>query len=258
MPELSILLPSLRYEEVTKRIAEFARTNPYVDYEIIVVSPFAVSGNKVVHLPETEKKGVIFAMNEAYKKASGKYIVPWSDDAAPSDNCLKNILDFVKANEGSTPFVAGFAKYDSRGSGFGQWSVYGKLYVGWLCASKNTIEKIGGFFDTAFKNYWADPDFCLRVWDNGGRVEICPDAVIKVQQINDEVKSGNINSCFERDTQTFFDRWHDKLGKGTKKIWWRINCEIPNSYSGYIRHFLRNIPYLKEIKDCISAKKSSN
>lgn len=251
MPELSILLPSLRRNEVEKRIEEFSVTNPDIDYELIIVSPFPISGNKVVHLKEKEKKGVLFAMNEAYKIAEGDYIVAWSDDASPRENCLKNILDFIKQQPKDIPFVAGFAKEHPRGIGFGQWQVYNRLYVGWLCASKKTIETVGGFFDTTFKNYWGDPDFCLRVWEKGGKVEICTNAVIKINQINDEIKSGNMNSCFDKDTETFFNRWHEKLGKGRKKIWWQINCEVPNSLSDHIRAFLRNITYLKELKDKI-------
>ncbi len=249
MPELSILLPSLRPMEVEKRIAEFSQTNPDVDYELIIVSPFSVAGKKVVHLLEIEKRGVLYAMNEAYKIASGDCIVPWSDDAAPCDNCLKNILEFVKSQPQEIPFVAGFAKVSPHGEGFGQWQVYGKLYVGWLCASKKTIESVGGLFDLIYKNYWGDPDFCLRVWEKGGRVEVCKNAHIKIAQINDEVKSSNLNACFEKDTETFFNRWHDKLGGGRKKIWWRLNCEVPNSFSDRVRAFLRNIPYLKELKD---------
>lgn len=249
MPELSILLPSLRPLEVEKRIAEFAKTDPDVDYEIIIVSPFPVSGEKVAHLLETEKKGVLFAMNEAYKKASGEYVIPWSDDAAPRENCLQNILSFVKSQNPEIPFVAGFAKESPRGAGFGQWQVYGKLYAGWLCASKKTIERAGGLFDTVYKNYWGDPDFCLRVWEKGGRVEICKNAVIKIGQIDDEIKSSNLNSCFEHDTETFFNRWHDKLGGRSKKVWWLINCEVPNCFSDHVRAFLRHIPYLKLLKD---------
>ena len=251
MPELSILLPSLRPSEVEKRIAEFAVTNPDIDYELIIVSPFSVTGKKVVHLLETEKKGVLFAMNEAYKVVRGDYIIPWSDDASPCDNCLQNILEFMKSQNSEIPFVAGFEKESPRGEGFGQWQVYGKLYVGWLCASKKTIETVGGLFDLVYKNYWGDPDFCLRIWEKGGRVEICKNAKIKIGQINDDVKSNNLNFCFERDTETFFDRWHSKLGGGAKRIWWKINCEVPVTFSDHARAFLRQIPYLKELKDIV-------
>jgi len=251
MPELSILLPSLRPDELNKRIAEFAATHSKMDYELVVVSPFLVSGEKIVHILETKPRGVLYAMNEAYKKASGDYIVLWSDDASPCEGCLQNILDFVKQHDQPLPFAAGFAKVDPRGEGFGQWSVYGKLYVGWACASKKTIEAVGGLFDPHYKNYWGDPDFSLRVWEKGGTVMVCKTSYIEITQINDEVKARNLSTSFEEDTQTFFNKWHDKLGQGKKKVWRKINCEIPNSFSGHVRGFLRNIPYLKEIKEWV-------
>jgi glycosyltransferase involved in cell wall biosynthesis len=251
MPKLSILLPSLRPDELKKRIVEFSATHPRMDYELVVVSPFLVSGEKIVHILETEPRGVLYAMNEALKKASSDYIVLWSDDASPIKDCLQNILAFVKKNEKNLPFAAGFSKVDSRGEGFGQWRVYGKLYVGWACASKRTIEAVGGLFDPDYRNYWGDPDFSLRVWEKGGTVAVCKDAYIEVVQINDKVKTKNLSTCFEKDTQTFFNKWHDKLGKGRKKVWWKINCEIPNSFSDHLRAFLRNLPYLKELKKWI-------
>ncbi len=42
MAEVSILLPSLRRDAVLLRIQEFSATNANVDYEIVVVSPFAI------------------------------------------------------------------------------------------------------------------------------------------------------------------------------------------------------------------------
>lgn len=246
MAEISILLPSLRPQAVVRVVRELSLTNPAMDYEIIIVSPFEIGGEKVVHVLETERRGVMHAINEAYKVASGEYIVVWSDDASPEDDCLIRILDFVKAH--AAPFVATFRRRDPQGKEAEQWSVYGKLYAGWLCASKRTLQLAGGLFDSGFKNYWADPDLSLRVWSTGGEVAVCPTAWIKVVQIDDKVKVNNLNSSFDTDTQVFFDRWHAKFGNNAKRVWTDINVPIPHSIGGKIRAVLRKVPYLKSIK----------
>ena len=247
MAEISILLPSLRPQSVSRVVREFFLTNATIDYEIIVVSPFQVEGKRVIHVFEKERQGVIHAINEAYRNASGEYIVVWSDDASPENRCLQLMLDFVKAH--STPFVAGFSLKDIKeDKELEQWSVYGKLYVGWLCATKKTLDAVGGLFEPSYKNYWADPDLSLRVWSKGGEVAVCPNAWIKIEQIVDQVKAENIESSFDGDTKTFFDRWHEMLGKNSKRIWTDINTQIPYSFSGKCRAMLRKVPYLRRIK----------
>lgn len=247
VPEVSILLPSLRPDAVALKVKQFQETNPDMDYELVVVSPFEIVGEKVVHVLETERRGVIHAINQAYTHAQGKFIVLWSDDATPEAGCLKAIIEFVKGKQ--TPFLASFRRRDIRGVEHEQWAVYGKLYAGWLCADRATFELVGGLFNPAYRNYWADPDLSLRVWENGGEVAVCREAWINVEQINDQVKSENLKSSFEIDTETFFGYWHSKLGKGKRKDWESINVAIPHSLTGHVRALLRRIPHLRKLKN---------
>jgi hypothetical protein len=80
---------------------------------------------------------------------------------------------------------------------------------------------------------------CLRAWEKGGRVEVCPDAWVESNNIIDEVREGNMNKFFDKDTETFFNRWHGKLGKGMEKDWRIINrpIYIPPSYFYLIKFF---------------------
>lgn len=248
MPEISILLPSIRPELARRRIEEFATVAAAVDYEIVLVSPFTVENPRVVHVPELERRGVMHAMNVAYRAASGHHIVLWSDDARPMAGALENILRYVGRHP--APMLAGFRLRDASGRESEQWSVYGRLYVGWLCAAKETIDAAGGLFDPAFRNYWADPDLSLRMYEIGGQVVVCPDAWIEVEQVDDKVKQTNLSASFSRDTETFFRKWHARMG-GRRRVWWRINTPIPHTLEGRIRGWLRQIPYLKESRDAI-------
>lgn len=252
MPAISVLLPSVRQEAADRVISAFLSTQGDFDYEIVLVSPFSVDQPHVRHVPETERGGVVQAMNVALAAAAADYIVLWSDDAMPAQDCLRNIHRFVQ--DKPAPFVAGFNKREQSGRINEQWSVYAKLYVGWLCTSRETIGKVGNLLDPAFRNYWSDPDFCLRVWDAGGTVDICPDAWVEIVQIDDQVKVSNMGASFERDMNVFFDRWHQKLGRGRPKVWWRINTQIPNSAMGRVRAVLRQVPYLKEIIDVVRSR----
>jgi len=242
--EVSVLLPSLRADAAARVIGELARTNPAADYEVIVVSPFEIDGHNVVHVNEPERRGVIHAVNQAYAAAAAEHVVVWSDDALPQHDCLRRIVDFVKSHD--APFVASFSRRGGNGKRAEQWSVYGKLYAGWLCTSRRTIAAAGGLFAPDYKNYWADPDFSLRVWTLGGTVEVCPTAWIIVEQIDDTVKAENLNTSFGADTDAFFERWHATWGHGSRTIWTDINKPIPHSLEGHLRAALRRVPYLQK------------
>jgi hypothetical protein len=226
MPEISIILPSLRRTLVLKRIKEFAKTTKGLDYEIIVVSPFPVKGERVVHIYEEKQLGTIHAHDVAYRNSLGVYIMPWADDSSPTMNCLSSMLSFVKGKK--DPFVGSFRVKDRRGRELVQWSVYGKLYACFGCASKNTLKLIGGYFDPAYKGYWADPDMGLRTWEKGGRVEVCPNAWVITEGFSDKVSTENSKNYFQHDTETFYNRWHDKLGKGIEKNFDAVNKPVGN------------------------------
>jgi len=275
MAEISIILPSLRPEMVLKRINEFSVTNPGADYEIVVVSPFAVKGDRVVHIEE-EPMGCVHAHNTAYKNSSGKYIAYWGDRATPTANCLSEMLNFIKSN--TDPFIGSFRlKDDKRGRERTQWAIYGKLFAAFGCASRKTIEIAGGYFDPIFKAWWVDPDLCLRAWERGGKVKICPNAWITIDISSDKIAGDNWSKYFLKDQETFFNRWHNKLGRGIKKDHDTVfipfgKAQVIGFLPSFIRPALFNqygfwkklpsvlyswtasIPYLKKIKRRFTTK----
>lgn len=253
MPEISVLLPSLRKEAAAQRIREFARTHECVDYEIILVSPFAIPEPRVVHIPEEKPKGGIHALNAAYQRASASYITWWSDDAWPTSNCLKKMLKFIK--EKQEPFLGGFRLRNRHGDELEPWSVYGRLYACWGMASQNTLRSIGGFLDPRFKRFWSDPDMSLRAWTRGGRVELCPDAWVVICHIEDGIKQNDLKKYFAEDTETFFDRWHDRLGEGKPRVWTEINRPIPVRRRPTLRFMIgavtNRVPFVKQAKEMV-------
>jgi len=234
MPEISIILPSLREKLALETIKEFEITNKDFDYEIVIISPFPVKREKIVHVFEEKPQGVSIAYNAGYKCSSGKYICWWSDDAFPTKGCLLNMVNFLKTKK--PPFIGAFGIKDKKGIEHPQWKAYGKLYACWGCASRETIEMVGGFFDPIYKCYFADPDLGLRVWEKGGRVEVCPDAWLISHGLMDKLREDNQIRYFEKDMNAFFDRWHDKFGKRIKKDFYIVNRPA-FEYEGIIKIF---------------------
>ncbi|MGK7903695.1 MAG: glycosyltransferase family 2 protein [Hormoscilla sp.] len=248
MPELSILLPSLRRENTIKRIEEFSQTNGEVDYEIIVVSPFVVEGDRVIHVLEDEPKGSVCAQNMAYANSSGKYIVIWTDDISPTNNCLVEMLNFVKGKP--DPFIGVFRVKRKNGVEEPQWLIYGKLQVCFGCTSRNTITRVGGYLDPVFKSFWSDPDLSLRTWEKGGQVSTCPSAWLisdpKELGSIEIVEQGNTSKYLDKDIETFLNRWHEKLGTGMPRDPKVINRPLYSSWRAQMRMWLQRI--LDELK----------
>ena len=204
---ISITLPSLRPKTVSKRIKEFASEK---DYEIIVVSPFYVKDAVYIY---QDPIGCVAAHALAYEHSKGDYIAFWADDTAPTPGCLSSMVDFVR---GKGLRIGSFRVKDRRGRELAQWSVNGKLYAGFGCASRETFEKVG-YFDPIYRSYFADPDLSMKVWQSGGRVEVCPSAWVITEGISDTVSVENNKRYFERDRKTFVSQWgefkNEPIGK---------------------------------------------
>src|SRR5207253_384885 len=82
---------------------------------------------------------------------------------------------------------------------------------------------IGGFFDPVFRSFWADPEMSTRCWALGGRVALCPDAYVRLSPIEDEVVTHNTSHYFQKDTDSFYNKWHSTLGNGEENPWTTIN-----------------------------------
>lgn len=216
----------MRPQAVMERIKEFSLTNSDTDYEIIVVSPFGLNNDikKVTQLHEEKSSGTVSPTNRAYRHSSAPFVAFWADDVSPAPRCLSHMLRFARSHD--DPFMGAFRFRDEHGKEREPWSVYDRLYAFWGCLSKKTVGKVGGLFDPIFKSFWADPDLSLRIWTRGGKVEICPDAWVVMKNINDRTKNHNLDSYFESDTETFFNRWHDAMGGGKKRVWTAVNKPI--------------------------------
>ena len=206
---VSILLPSLNFSALARRIQEIKFCEPELDYEIIVVSPFPVSGPRVVWVFDKEVQGAVKSHSLAFQHSTGDYLVAWSDEIVPTESCLSAIVDYTRQH--LDPFVAGFMVADTLGNVIPPLGVYGKLYVGYSCFTRKTVGMAGGYYDTIYKGHWADPDFCLRVYQAGGSTEVCSKAFVTFLGFEGAADAFN-ESFFKEDLNTFLDRWHSVFG----------------------------------------------
>lgn len=223
--EVSILLPSLRKDLVNQRIAEWATNNPTVNYELIIVSPFEVSGYNVTWLKENDRKGSVHATNIALNTALGNYIIYFSDDVAPTKNCLRHMLDFMKAQE-KHPFLGAFKMIFKNNRQIGPFGAYNRLYACYGCISKEDLFSLSNIlFRPEFLYSWGDIDLSLRIWEKDGEVKICEEAVVIPQQVEDDIYLAHRNT-FKNDFETFANKWHKKLGAGMERKDGAINRRL--------------------------------
>jgi len=226
---ISILLPSLREELLNKRVVEFALTNPTTQYQLVVVSPFEVKGPNVKWLKDVPPfKGSVRATNFALGSAIGEYIMYFSDDVSPTKDCLKNMIEFVKANEmgNINPFVGAFRMNRDNGAEIGPWGVFGYPYACYGVVSRASLLKLGNvLFNHNYLYSWVDCDLSMRVWDLGGKVEICENAIVIPKQVDDEVYRSH-RTTFNQDFNTFANKWHPKYGEGIPREIGTINRRL--------------------------------
>ena len=212
---ISVLLPSLRPELVKQRIEDFSTST--IDYELVIVSPFVVEGKNVKWVKESPFcKGSVAATNYALNYSSKDYVVYFSDDVRPTSQCLETMYKFMEEKRKEvTPFLGAF-KMLLGNREIGPFGAYEKLYACYGCIHKKDIEEIG-FFSSEFVYSWADIDLSLRVWEKGGKVEICQDAIVKPEQIEDIIYKSHRKLYWQKDVDTFLKKWHGKLGMGIER-----------------------------------------
>lgn len=223
---ISILIPSLRETLLRQKITEFAFTNPTTRYEIVVVSPFEIKESNVIWIKDSAPfRGSVKATNQALGSARGEYVMYFSDDVSPTKDCLKNMTEFLKSREMSNinPFVGAFRMNKPNGSQIGPFKVFNKLYACYGCISRKSLLKLNNIlFKGNFLYSWCDCDFSLRVWELGGKVEVCQNAIVIPKQIEDEIYL-NHRKTFNNDFEIFANLWYPKLGQNIAREIGSIN-----------------------------------
>lgn len=225
--EVSIIIASLRPNELKRCLDSIYGCSEGIDYEVVVVSPFDIEPHpRVVHVKEKKAEGNYNAVAKGYKKAKGEYIVVLSDDLVVTQGWLQNMVAFMRPHDNEV-FQGRFKHMVMHESG-GQSVVlerplmnyFGYMFSGFPCMRRDKLDQIGGLFDnTLLHGFWGDPDLGLRVWSYtrvvgyNGSVQTCPDSVILAYPCLDELDRTSKEKWQQSDGEAFCRRWEPILGE---------------------------------------------
>lgn len=129
----------------------------------------------------------------------------------------------VHLNEdGSINHAGGWIHREGRGEHFRQ-PLTAVQYVPYVCSACVLFRKNEWRLDEAFKKYWHESEYCLRLWERGMRVAVAPHAVYHLvnRQMVQKQGRGAVDAARERDRLRFVDTWvntgridalYDKVG----------------------------------------------
>ena len=210
MPRLSLLMPTLRPDYADNAIRQILMCSGRHDYELIVVSPFAVAGDRIRHVPEETPEGDSAAYARALAVATGDIMMPMIDDFAPAFGWLDGLAESVAAGEaGGVPFC-GSLHWTNH-----PWfnTAYDRYYAFFPVMSRRSLDLAGGYIDTAFRANFGDVDLSLRVWAAGGHCALLPKAAIYKARAEDEARlSPYKRHGAQADFSVLTGRWHQRLG----------------------------------------------
>ena len=210
---VSIIIPSIRPQEIEACLSSIDEYTEGFDYEVLVTAAFEIKKHlNTTRIVETEPEGTYRAVAQAYEYALGEYIVHIPDDARATPFWLSNMLDFMRPHDREV-FEGSFRYYDKNGEGH-QHGYYGKRFAAFICIRRDVADHIGGLMDTSYRSFYGDPDLGLRVWKGGGQVKTCYNAWLQREDCLDDKRVYSRSLYFSHDEKVFVDRWHKIYGNG--------------------------------------------
>ncbi len=222
-PEISIILASLRLDMAKKCIKRIYDTTLGIDYEIILVTPLEVNlddfnsniSHRLRYIKEPKKDSQHKAIELGWKSAKGKYLFVLADDQLLQTDCILNMVKQMRLHDNEL-YMTGARTSNLWGKEPDQ-TIYGIYYPCNSCIKKSDVEKIGYFYDTSYTKYCGDPDLALKIVNMGGKVEPCFNAWLSNYNVIDNLDKSNKINYWQKDYETFFNRWHNIFGKGIER-----------------------------------------
>lgn len=206
--QLSVLIASIRPKRVHDAIARLRPDLAPYDYEIVVVSPFEISGPRIVWVPEETPRGSINAANLGFAAAKGDLTIQAADDVAFDRGLISPaIVQLGSMRQSNLPCV-GFAH--RRGKQAYLNVAYGRYVPGYYVAPTAALRLIGDtLYDPNFRVAWADQDLGLRIWSVGGRCEIATGGVVHDFGTSEKptLSAGMTEANTSREFEMFAAKW---------------------------------------------------
>jgi len=193
MPDLSIVVPTCQRALLLEQCLNIIGNGTRCDYELVVVDGASTDGtngvldrgrqrwgDRIKIITEPQREGFTKAVNKGFRAATGKYICWLNDDARPLPGSLDQALQQISSSTAQVGLLAMFhawngtrsVAYETRLAGrvYRLLHVRGTLYANFGMGRRETFASLG-YFDEGYYINGCDPDFSLKVWNAGMRVE---------------------------------------------------------------------------------------
>jgi len=191
--QLSIVVPTCQRADLLEQCLLSIERGTQCDFEIIVVDGASTDGTSAVLerarqrlrdriqiIREEQRQGFTKAVNRGFRAATGRFITWLNDDARPTHGTLDEAVSQMQSAKADVGLLALFHYYHGvrnvayettlHGKFFRLLHVRGTLYANFGLGRRETFASLG-FFDERFYFYGGDPDFSLKIWNSGLRVE---------------------------------------------------------------------------------------
>lgn len=223
-PVVSIIVPTYRRPEALIECLNSIASTVYIPHEVIVVAVAddestcsALKERSVKSIMQPSRGGAVQAMNMGFHAARGAYLIQINDDCQLLPHSIASAVRFLQAPAHRDVGVAAFfhdspvrrnvhAQIQIEGIWYFVCQVRGLCYANFGLAKRLLYEQLD-YFDDRYFMYGADPDFSLKVWQAGLKVEPCPGALIHHAELRDE-RGERERSQQESDNKKLFAKWN--------------------------------------------------
>lgn len=209
---ISILLPTVRPHLVMRAIASIGPACGALVYEIVVVADFGVEAlgccapeaHLHVRWIQEPRRGVIAAINTAYRAAKGEYIFLFNDESTLEPDAIS----LLHAEAKRTPEAIVSPRHEPRFP----FRYYGLDFVPFPFARRDLLDRLGGLMDPVYKGFYADPDLSMRAHAAKVPLRVIDRAVLHHTNRHDAPHQASVDAYLLADRSTFRARW-DHLGE---------------------------------------------
>jgi len=218
--KLSIALPSKNRSNRLGVVLHNLNKNVSVQKEIIVA--YAKDDTKTIDLLKTMdwvtsvedgNNNAIVAYNSAMKATTGEYISYLTDDTEVVKGSYEIAIDYLDTHHK----YVGVLFYHKDGDGSYHIHTIGAHIRGlkyeksnwpffmWGVLRNDMLREIG-YWDERFANYYANPDMCINMYENGYKIIALPECKINHDPVVDDLIKYNYTT-FATDENKFINKW---------------------------------------------------
>lgn len=190
---LSIVVPTFQRAQLLEQCLLSVERGTNCDFELIVVDGASTDstpdvldrarnrmGDRLKIIREEQREGFTKGINRGFRAATGQFLTWLNDDARPLPGTFDEAISQLRSSKADVGLLAMFhlwhgtknVAYETNLHGrlFRILHVRGTLYANFGLGRRETFASLG-FFDERYYVAASDPDFSLKVWHAGLKIE---------------------------------------------------------------------------------------